>query len=158
MFLIGWFQKKKLHFTISRRPSTAFLEHWESKCLYIAVYPVRSFCIMAFFIPLTQVKFRQFCPFTSTVLFTKSNKLQNERKEDFLYIWLLQWITLCQKEVENCIFRHNRIFRLTFMYKQPKLTRKWNYNIFVQILHSSVRYTDELFLLLTVILSELHEK
>ena len=138
MFLVGGFQKKKLHFTISRRPSTAFLENWESKCLYIAVYPVRSCYIMAFFVPFTYVY-----PFISTVLLTKNNNLWNERKEEFLYIWLLQWITLCQNEVENCIFRQNRIFRLTFMYKQPMLTRKWNYNIFVQILHSSVRYTAQ---------------
>ena len=34
---------------------------------------------------------------TSPVLFTKNKKLKNERKEDFLHIWLLQHITLYQR-------------------------------------------------------------
>ena len=38
------------------------------------------------------------------------------------------------KLVENCIFRHNRIFRHKLMYKQPIFTNKWNY-IFVQMLY-----------------------
>ena len=54
-----------------------------------------------------------------------------------------------------------RILRHTCMYKQPILTKQWNYNNFVQILHSYLRYIDRLldviFLLLAVILSELHE-
>ena len=33
-----WCQKKHLHCTISWRPRTAFLKHFESKCLYISVY------------------------------------------------------------------------------------------------------------------------
>ena len=41
------------------------------------------------------------------------------------------------------------------------LTKQWNYNIIVQILHSSLRYTDGLldvfFLSLAVILPELHK-
>ena len=37
MFLFG-VNKKNLHCTISWRPRTAFLEHIESKCLYISVY------------------------------------------------------------------------------------------------------------------------
>ena len=65
------------------------------------------------------------------------------------------------KEVENRVFKHNRIFRHTCMDKQPILTTKWNHNNFLQILHSYLRYTDRLldvfFLLLAVILSELHE-
>ena len=32
-----WFQKKHLHCIISWRPRTAFLKHFESKCLYISV-------------------------------------------------------------------------------------------------------------------------
>ena len=49
-------------------------------------------------------------------------------------------------------------------YTEPTLTMKWYYNIFVQILYSWFRFTpvgsflDMLSLLLTVILSELHEK
>ena len=36
-----WCQKKHLHCTISWHPSTAFVKHFESKCLHISVY----FCI-----------------------------------------------------------------------------------------------------------------
>ena len=46
------------------------------------------------------------------------------------------------KEVENEKFIQNRIFKHTCLYKQLMLTKKWNYNIFVQILHSSITYTD----------------
>ena len=60
------------------------------------------------------------------------------------------------------MFRHNRIFRHSCMCKQPMLIKQWNDNIFVKILNSSLRYTDTLldvfFLLLAVILSELHDK
>ena len=47
------------------------------------------------------------------------------------------------------------------MYKQFILTKQWNYNNFVQILYSYLRYTDrlldEFFLLVAVILSNHHE-
>ena len=33
-----WCQKKHLHCTISWHPRTAFLKHFESKCLYISVW------------------------------------------------------------------------------------------------------------------------
>ena len=33
-----WCQKKYLYCTISWRPRTAFLKHFESKCLYISLY------------------------------------------------------------------------------------------------------------------------
>ena len=33
-----WYQKKNLQWVISWRPRTAFLKHFESKCLYISVY------------------------------------------------------------------------------------------------------------------------
>ena len=36
-YVSGWCQKKHLHSTIPKRPRTAFLEHLESKCLYIPV-------------------------------------------------------------------------------------------------------------------------
>ena len=48
-------------------------------------------------------------------------------------------------EVENHIFKHNWIFRHLCIYKQPTLTKLWNFNIFVQILHSYFRYTGRLF-------------
>ena len=52
-------------------------------------------CIMAFFTPMTSVRLFQFYSMTSPVFFsTKNNKLWDERKEDFLYIWLLQRIML----------------------------------------------------------------
>ena len=38
-----WCQKKYLHSTISRRPRTAFLNHFERKCLYILYISVRIF-------------------------------------------------------------------------------------------------------------------
>ena len=66
-----------------------------------------------------------------------------------------------QKEVENRVSRHSRNFRHTSMYKQPISTKQQNYNNFVQILYSYLRYTDRLldmfFLLLAVTLSELRE-
>ena len=47
------------------------------------------------------------------------------------------------------------------MYKQFILTKQWNYNNFVQMLYSYLRYTDrlldEFFLLVAVILSNHHE-
>ena len=49
------------------------------------------------------------------------------------------------KEVENHSFGHNWSFRHTCMYKQPTLTKQWNYNIFVQI-YIYFRYTARFFL------------
>ena len=116
-------------------------------------------CKMSFFDLFSCVTLCQLYSFTSPLLFTKNSKL---RKEDFLYIWLLQRHHVISKEVENCIFRHNRIFRHSCMHKQPISTKQWNCNIFMQISHRYVRHTDRLldvhFLLLAVILSELYEK
>ena len=65
------------------------------------------------------------------------------------------------REAENRFFRHNSVFRHTCLRNQPKLTKKWYYIYFVQILYSHLRYTDRLlnffFLLLAVILSELQK-
>ena len=65
------------------------------------------------------------------------------------------------KETENRVFRNNCIFRHTLIYKQPILTKKGNYNNFLQILHSYLRYIDRIldvfFFLLAVILSELYQ-
>ena len=49
-------------------------------------------------------------------------------------------------EVENHIFNHNWIFWHLCIYKQPTLTKYWNYHFFVQILYSHFRYTGTLFL------------
>ena len=43
-------------------------------------------CIMAFSISLTYFTLGQFYSITSPVLFTKSNKLWNEKREDFFYM------------------------------------------------------------------------
>ena len=48
------------------------------------------------------------------------------------------------KKVENRVPRRNRTFRRTCMYKQPILTKWRNYNNFVQILYSYLRYIDRL--------------
>ena len=64
------------------------------------------------------------------------------------------------KEKENRIFGHNCIFRQTCVHTQTKLKKQWNYNIFVLILYSYLRYTARLlgvfFSLLAVISSELY--
>ena len=46
------------------------------------------------------------------VLFTKDNKLWNERKEHFLYIWLLQRVTLYQRRYKISLCHFCRSFRL----------------------------------------------
>ena len=73
-------------------------------------------CIMAFLILFKCVTLNHFYSITSPVLlpwlFTKSNKLWNKRKDNFLYIWSPQCINFI-KEVENCTHRHNHIFRHT---------------------------------------------
>ena len=50
------------------------------------------------------------------------------------------------KEVVKQIFKRNLIFRHSCIYRQPTLTKSWNFNIFVQILYSYFRYTGRLFL------------
>ena len=54
-------------------------------------------CIMAFRIQFTNVIFCQFYSITSPVVFIKDNKLWNKRKDNFLYIWLLQCINSSQR-------------------------------------------------------------
>ena len=115
---------------------------------------------MAFFIPFMCVTFFQIYSLTSPVLFIKNNKLWNERR--FFVYMTASVYRVISKNIENHIFKHNRIFKLPCIYKQPVLTKKWHYNIFVQILYSYLRYTDRLldvfFLLLVVTFLELHEK
>ena len=104
---------------------------------------------MAFFIPFTCVTLCQFYSITSPVLFTKNNKLWNERKEDFLYTWLLQRITLYQGR-KKIAFLDTIAFLATRIYKQSILTKWWNNNIFVQILNSYLKYPDRLCVFLVV--------
>ena len=117
--------------------------------------------IMAFFIPFIWVTLFQFYSFTSPVLCTKNNKLWTERKEYFLYIWMLHCIALYQRR-QKIVSLDTIAFLDTRMQKQSIQTKQWNYNIFVQVLHSYLRYTDRhldvFFLLLAVILSDLHKK
>ena len=54
-------------------------------------------CIVTFFIPFTSASHCQFNSVTFPVLFPKNNKLFNERKEYFLYMWLLQCITFYRR-------------------------------------------------------------
>ena len=77
--------------------------------------------IKAFSILLTCITLFKFYSITSPVLFTKNSKLWNERKEDFLHVWLLQHIMLYQRSKLH--YGHNRICRHTYMCKQPKLTK-----------------------------------
>ena len=71
-------------------------------------------CIMAFFIPFTCATLCQFYSITSPKLFNKNIKIRNERKEDFLYIWLLQRNKFISKEMENRISRQNRLCNIIF--------------------------------------------
>ena len=95
-------------------------------------------CVRAFFIPLTCVTLSQFNSVTPFVLLTKNNKLWNQRKNYFLYIWLLQR-ALYQRRQKTVSF----LCRHTCMHKKHILTKQWNYNNFAQILHSYVRQTDQ---------------
>ena len=65
---------------------------------------------MAFFTLLIYVTLSRFYSFTSLVLFTKTKKLWNERKEDFLYMAASPYHAI-PNEMENRAFKHNPIFR-----------------------------------------------
>ena len=77
------------------------------------------------------------------LLLTKINELWSGRQEHFLYVWLLHYITLYQRSRKS-YFVHNCIFRSTCICKQSISTKQCNYNIFVQVLYSYLRYTDRL--------------
>ena len=121
-------------------------------------------CIMAFFNPLNFVKFRQFYSTTSPVSLTKLHRetIEWEGKIFFANMAVLAYHVI-STEAEKHIFKHNWIFRHSCIYKQPTLTKLWNFHIFckyyIVILDTLVSsFLDILFLLLAVILSELHEK
>ena len=61
--------------------------------------PIQKVCHLHndIFIPLTCVTLSQFYCIVSFLLFSKNNKLWNERKEDFLCTWLLQRTKLYQR-------------------------------------------------------------
>ena len=62
---------------------------------------------------LTCLTLSQFLFIPSLVLFTKNYKLWKERKETFFCIHDCFNYHVISKEVENRVFRHNRIFRQT---------------------------------------------
>ena len=69
-------------------------------------------CIMAFFIPFTFVTLCQFYSITPHVL------------RFFAYMTVSAYDVI-SKEEENHIFRHNLIFRQTWMYKNPHWQSSW---------------------------------
>ena len=111
-------------------------------------------CIMTFLTPLNYlsyfVNFTLTLPLCYSLNFTK--KLQHERKEDFFRIWLLQQ----KRHIKGGKKSHLETqlnFQAYVLYKQHKLTRQWNYNIFlayfaycILLLYIYFRYAGRLFL------------
>ena len=93
------------------------------------------------------------------MLFFKNSKLRNKRKENFLYIWLLQHITLYQRRKKIV-----SLDKIAFLDTHLCINNPYwqSSGIIIQILYSYLRHTDRLlhvfFLLLAAILSELHKK
>ena len=119
-------------------------------------------CIMAFFTPFNFVTLCYFYSITSPLLFPKLHQetIEWEKKRFFAYMAGSAY-RVTSKEAENQMFRHNWNFRHTFVYKQPTLTKQWNFLCKYYIVISDIRvgfFLDVLFLLLAVILSELYEK
>ena len=87
--------------------------------------------------------------------------MELEKRQFFVYMAALVYHAV-SKEKENRIFGHNCIFRHTCTHKQTILSNQSNYDIFVQILYSYLRYRDMFldvfFASLAEILSEFHEK
>ena len=113
------------------------------------MWPFKNYvtCIMAFF---TLFNFVTLCQFYSTTFPVSFSKLHPETtewegKRFFAHMAALTYHVI-STEVENHIFKHNWIFRHFCIYKQPTLTKQWNFNIFVQILYSYFRYTVRLIL------------
>ena len=82
---------------------------------------------MPIFLSLAYVILCQFYSITSPVLFTKNNKLWNKAKGNFSACMASSEYHVLSKEVQNRIFKHNFIFRYTWIYKQSILTKQWNY-------------------------------
>ena len=93
----------------------------------------------------------------SLVSFTINNKLEWEKRRFFVYLDASSYHVI-SKEIENRVFRHNRIFRVCINNPCWKIRR---HNNFVHIVYNYLRYTyrllDVFFFLLAVILSEFHE-
>ena len=94
---------------------------------------------MAFF---TQFNFVTLCQFTLSLLLCYS--LNFTRMRTYMAASAYHVIS---KEVENHIITSGTIeFLYTYLFKQPSLTKEWNYNTLVPILYSYFRYTGRLFL------------
>ena len=87
-----------------------------SKLIYVT-------CIMVFFIPFIQFTLCQLYSFTSRVLFTKNNKLWNEKKKIFLFLWMLQRIVSYQS-MQKIASLDIMTLLDTCIYKQPILTKQ----------------------------------
>ena len=104
-------------------------------------------CMMAFFAPFNFVTLFQFYSTNFLVSFSKLHQepIQWEGKRFFAYMAALAYYVI-STAVENHTFKHNWIFRHFCIYKQPILTKEWNFNIFVQMLYSYFKYNGRLFL------------
>ena len=121
-------------------------------------------CIMQFFTSFNYLP--HFVNFTLTLswcyLLNFTKKLQNERKEDFFVYGcfsLSRYIKGGKKSYPEAQLN----FQTHMLYKQPTLTKWWNYNIFMQydiVISGTLvgSFLDVLFLLLNVILTGPHEK
>ena len=111
---------------------------------------------MAFFIPLICVTLSRFYTLSPPLCYSLKITNYGMRKKNIFRIYGCQSVSR-----RNRVFRQDRIFRHTCMYKQLILTMSWNYNNFAQILYSYLGYTDRFLdvflLLLAVILSKLLE-
>ena len=83
------------------------------------------------------------CPLSPLLCY--SLKITNYEQEKRKFSWISYMACpayhIISREVENQIFRHNFIFRCSCIYKQPKMTKLWNCNIFVQLLCSYLTST-----------------
>ena len=90
-----------------------------------------------------------------------SIKIRNYGMRETHFLVYMVAYHVISKEIENRIFRHNRYFRHVCI-KNPYWQSSGIITFLWKILYSYRRYTDRLldvfFLLLTVILSEFHEK
>ena len=111
---------------------------------------------MAFFILLICVTLSRFYTLSPPLCYSLKITNYGMRKKNIFRIYGCLSVSR-----RNRVFRQDRIFRHTCMYKQLILTMSWNYNNFAQILYSYLGYTDRFLdvflLLLTVILSKLLE-
>ena len=101
-------------------------------------------CLMVFFTHSTLSDF-----ITSLVLFTKLHLESIEWVKRRFFAYKAPWayhVISRRKKVTSSETQKNWIFRHKCLYKQPTLTKQWDYNSVVQIGYSYFRYTGRLFL------------